>query len=498
METFMMSRKEVPRAGLLKAALAGRITNAQGARALRLSVRQFRRLKKRFREGGVRGLLHALRGRPGNRHLAPQARAQIATLMTTTYAGFNDVHLTEKLREVHELVVSRSSVRTLRRALGRPAKRRRRAPKHRSRRPRRAALGQLAQLDASPFAWFEARGPAATLHGLIDDATSTPLALWFRPNEDLHGYVTVLDRTCRTYGLPVELYGDRLNVFARNDPHWTLAEELQGHQDPTHFGRMLHALGIGFIRAHSPQAKGRIERLWGTLQDRLTSELRLRGISTLEGGNAFLPEFLADYTRRFARPPATPAPAWRPAPRDLAHLLGCCYPRTVARDNTVRLGPRWVQIPPGPRARSYAGCRVHVHELLDGHLRVVYHDTLIASQPSPGPAFVLTPREGPGAARPRPQRAALRHALRALGRAQRPRTGAVTPARAERERPGGARTRDREGGRYLATPQTPPTPRPARASSGRRNAPTHPWKKTFSRRQRAVHAAHATEGDISI
>jgi transposase len=498
METFTMSRKEVPRAGLAKAALAGRITNEQGARALHMSVRQFRRVKKRFREGGARGLLHALRGRPGNRHLALQTREQIATLMTTTYAGFNDVHLTEKLREGHGLAVSRSSVRTLRRALGRPATRRRAAPKHRSRRPRKAALGQLAQLDASPFAWFEDRGPAATLHGLIDDATSTPLALWFRPNEDLHGYVTILDRTCRTYGLPVELYGDRLNVFARNDPHWTLAEELQGHQDPTHFGRMLQALGIGFIRAHSPQAKGRIERLWGTLQDRLTSELRLRGISTLEGGNAFLPEFLADYTRRFARPPATPAPAWRPAPRDLAHFLGCRYPRTVARDNTVRLGPRWVQIPPGPRARSYSGCHVHVHELLDGHLRVVYHDTLIASQPSPGPAFVLTPREGPGAARPRPQRGALSHALRALGRAQLPRTGAVSPARAERERPGGARTRDREGGRSLDTPQTPHTPRPARASSGRRNSPTHPWNQTVSRRQRALNAARATEGGISI
>src|SRR5256712_10446610 len=130
-----------------------------------------------------------------------------------------------------------------------------------------------------------------------------------------------LSSTARTYGLPLELYGDRLNVFARNDPHWTLAEELQGHQDPTHFGRMLQALGIGFIRAHSPQAKGRIERLWGTLQDRLTSELRLRGISTLEGGNAFLPEFLADFTRRFARPPADATPAWRPVPRDLADLL---------------------------------------------------------------------------------------------------------------------------------------------------------------------------------
>ena len=118
METFSMSSKEVPRAGLLKAALAGRITNAQGARALRLSVRQFRRLKRRFREQGARGLLHVLRGRPGNRRLAAPAREQIGVLMTTTYAGFNDVHLTEKLREVHHLVVSRSSVRHIRRELG--------------------------------------------------------------------------------------------------------------------------------------------------------------------------------------------------------------------------------------------------------------------------------------------------------------------------------------------------------------------------------------------
>src|SRR5258708_6361128 len=498
METFSMSRKEVPRAGLLKAALVGRITNAKGAGALGLRVRQFRRLKRRFREGGARGLLHALRGRPGNRQLAPQARAQIATLMTTTYAGFNDVHLTEKLREVHALVVSRSSVRTLRRALGRPAKRRRRAPRHRSRRPRKAALGQLAQLDASPFAWFEDRGPAATLHGLIDDATSTPLPLWSRPHEDLHGYVAVLDRTCRTYGLPRELYGDRLNVFARNDPHWTLAEELQGHQDPTHFGRMLQALGIGFIRAHSPQAKGRIERLWGTLQDRLTSELRLRGLRTLEAVNALLPQFLADFTRRFARPPADATPAWRPAPRDLDQLLSCRYPRTVARDNTVPLGLRWVQIPPGRGGRSYSGCRVEVRELLDGRLLVFYQAALLARQPSPGPPFGLRPRHRPGETRRRPRRGRLTQALPALPPAHFTRTRPLAPMRAEPEGPGGAERRDREGGRSLDTPETTQHPPPASASSRRRNSPTHPWNRTFSRRQRAVNAARATGGDISI
>jgi hypothetical protein len=489
METLTMSRKEVPRAGLAKAAFAGRLTNAQAARALHMTVRQFQRVKKRFREQGARGLLHALRGRPGNRHLSPEAREQIAALMATTYAGFNDVHLTEKLREVHGLAVCRASVRTLRLALGRPAKRRRRAPKHRSRRPRKEALGQLAQLDASPFAWFEDRGPVATLHGLFDDATSEPLALWFRPTEDLHGYVTVLDRTCRTYGLPVELYGDRLNVFARNDPHWTLDEQLQGEQDPTHFGRMLQALGIGFIRAYSPQAKGRIERLWATLQDRLTSELRLRGISTLAAGNAFLPAFLADYTRRFARSPANPAAVWRPAPRDLDHLLSCRYARTVARDNTVHLGPRWVQIPPGRGGRSYAGCRVEVRELLDGRLVVVYQGARLVIQSTPGADFVLKPRQPPSAERSRPRRGAFRHALRDLERAQRPAKGAAAPSRAEGQGPGGATRRDRQGGRTLATPPHGSVAPPSVASSRWRPAAAHPWHQAFSPRRQAFEAA---------
>src|SRR5881296_3584720 len=202
METVTMSRKEVLRAGLVRAALAGKITNAEGAGALHLTVRQFKRLKARVRTEGVAGLPHRARGRPGRRHLGADLREQVVTLMTTVYDGFNDVHLTEKLRERHALPVSRATVRRLRLALGRPARRRRRAPKHRSRRDRAPALGQLAQLDGSPFAWFEERGPVSTLHGVIDDATSLPLALGFRPTEDLHGYFTVLRQVCRTYGVP--------------------------------------------------------------------------------------------------------------------------------------------------------------------------------------------------------------------------------------------------------------------------------------------------------
>ena len=277
-----------PRPGLLKAALAGRIRNDDAARALAISVRHFRRLKARFRDEGVAGVPHALRGRPSNRQLDAALHARVATLMQTTYAGFNDVHLTEKLREQHGLAISRASVRRLRRALGLPAQRPRRAPTHRSRRPRADAAGRLVQLDGSYFAWLQDRGPAFTLLGAIDDATSEVLALWFRPHEDLHGYATLLERVCRTHGVPVALYGDRLNVFVRNDRYWSPAEELAGIRTPTHFGRMLADLGIGYIAAQCAQGKGRIERLWATLQDRLVSELRLRGIRTLAAANTFL------------------------------------------------------------------------------------------------------------------------------------------------------------------------------------------------------------------
>jgi winged helix-turn helix protein len=463
METFTMSRKEVPRAGLVKAAVDGNISNREGARALRLSVRQFKRLKARFRAGGEPALLHRGRGRISRRRLRPEVRKQIVRLMTKVYEGFNDVHLTEKLQECHALPISRASVRRLRVALGGPARHRRRAAQHRSRRERAPAPGQLVQLDASPFAWFEDRGPQATLHGLIDDATSIPLGLWFRPTEDLHGYLTVLGQTCRAYGCPVTLYGDRASVFRRNDQHWSLAEQLRGEQDPTHFGRVLRDLGIGFIAAQSPQAKGRIERLWGTLQDRLVSELRLRKIATLAAANAFLPAFLADFRPRFACAPATTTPAWRSAPRELDRVLSCRYARIVARDNTVRLASRWIQVPPGPGGRSYAGCRVDVRELLDGRVMVFYQHVLLVTHPAPGPDFTLTPRRSAGDTRAqteRQQRRRTRQLTRAL-------TALATAARPRRS-------------------HAPLEPASTAARSSR-PAPTHPWRGRFRRNGPVTH-----------
>src|SRR5207245_804882 len=274
METFTLSRKELHRPGLLKALGAGRITNRQAATALRLSVRQLQRLKRQFQAGGAAALRHANRGRPSPRRLPAAVRERVGRLMKTVYVGFNDTHLTEKLREEAGLAIRRESGRRIRRELGLPPQRARRAPRARRRRPPEAARGALVQIDGSPFAWLEARGPDLTLLGAVDDATTEILALQFRPAEDVHGYMTLFHRL---------------------------------------------------------------------------------------------------FTGRCRNPPAPPAAAWRRPPRDLPLLLGCRYQRVVARDNTVQLGPRWVQLQGG---RSYARVRVDVRELLDGRL-VVLHDGVV-------------------------------------------------------------------------------------------------------------------------
>jgi transposase len=465
-EALTMSRKEVVRPGLLKALVAGELTNRQVAAALRLSIRQVQRLKGRFRTGGAAGLVHRTRGQSSHRRLAPAVRQRVAELMETVYAGLNDCHLAEQLREGEGLRLCRETVRRIRRALGRPAKHPRRAPRHRRRRLPEARAGSLVLLDGSPAAWLEDRGPAMTLHGALDDAGSEVLALHFRPTEDLHGYAVVLETVFTTRGLPVACYGDGTTILVRSDAHWSLEEELRGAQDPTHLGRVLADLGIGYIRARSPQAKGRIERLWRTLQDRLIAELRLHGIATREAANAFLPRFLADYNRRFARAPADPTPAWRRPPRDLALLVSCRYTRTVARDNTVRLGPRWLQLPAGPGGRSQAGRRVELRECLDGRLVAVDAGRVIAEQPSPEPAFVLRPRSDPTAER--------RQRLRA------------------------SRSPSEEGGRYLPLgrnrPLSPLAALTELAQTLRRPAREHPWRRGFAARQRARQRALTPQG----
>src|ERR1039457_322373 len=225
------------------------------------------------KEGGGRWHTPAAAG-PAPHRLPQRVRDRILQLARTTYAGFNDHHLCEKLREVEGFSLGRETLRRLLRSAGIGSPPKRRAPPHRQRRLPRAREGEMLLLDASLHRWLEDRGPQLTLLGFLDDATGKVLVAEFFPNEDARGYFRLLRCLLRLFGAPLSFYGDRHSVFVRNDDHWTVEEQLAGCRQPTQFGRALQQLGVTYIAAQSPQAKGRIERLWGTFQDCLTSAQR--------------------------------------------------------------------------------------------------------------------------------------------------------------------------------------------------------------------------------
>ena len=397
METLTLSTKEVSRPGLFRALLAGKLTVSQVALSLLLTVRQVQRLLARYRKDGSHALVHRSRGRPSKRRLSEEVRSKVTQLIQTTYKGFSDCHLTEKLTEVEGLSLCRESVRRLRKSLKIPAQRKRRPARHHMRRTPEARLGSMIQIDGSPHDWLQGRGPKMSLIGGVDDASSKFTGLIFRPGEDLHGYACVFQQIFTRYGLPGTFYGDRTGILHRNDGHWSVEEELQGSQFPTQLGQAIKELGIGYIAAHSPQAKGRVENRWGTLQDRLVSELRLRGIDNREGANLYLPEFEDDFNRRFGHPPQEMPSAFRPCTARQIELALCCrYTRKVARDNTVSITNRRVQIPAGPHKRSYAGSTVELRELLSGKLIVCHGRHILAVQEAPPGPFTLAPRMGRG------------------------------------------------------------------------------------------------------
>jgi transposase len=372
--TFTLSQKELNRVAVIADCVQGTTSVRHAAALLALSPRQVKRLKGRYRAGGAAALAHAGRGRASPRHLPEPVCQRVLRLARTTYAGFNDHHLTEKLREVEGLPIGRETLRTLLRAAGIGPPRKRRPPAHRQRRPRRLREGEMLQVDGSLHDWLEGRGPQITLLGFQDDATGKVVGAEFFPTETAYGYFRVFRGILRRHGVPLSLYGDRCGVFVRNDDHWTLEEELAGRRDPTQFGRALEQLGITFIAALSPQAKGRVERLWGVFQDRLRSELRLAGAADREAANQVLRRFVPDYNRRFGRAAAHAEKAWRPAPRDLDRICCFVHERIVSNDNVVQWDGRRFQIPPQPRRFSFAGARVQLIEDLGGRIAVFYGD----------------------------------------------------------------------------------------------------------------------------
>lgn len=372
-----LSQQETQHLMVLNALERGELIVTDAATLLDRSVRQTQRLRAAYRARGPAGLVHGNRGRPSSRRLAEAIRARVIHLARTTYARVNFQHLSELLADRDGLVLSRPTLHRLLTAAGLRSPRTRRRAKHRRRRERFPQTGMLVQLDGSHHAWLEDRGPKLTLHHAVDDATGTVLGAVFRAQEDAQGYLLLLRQITRTVGLPLAVYTDRHGIFRRAPVHQrplTLHAQLRGGPAPTQVGRVLQELGIQWIPASSPQAKGRIERQGGTFQERLVTELRLAGIRTPEEANAFLPGFFQRYNARFAQAPAQPASAYRPWPEPLDPDTVFCfkYLATVANDNTISLAPHHLQILPGPGGRSYAKARVEVHERLDSTLAVYY------------------------------------------------------------------------------------------------------------------------------
>lgn len=368
-----MTQRAQQRLVVLNAVDRGEMVMAAAAALVGLSVRHLRRIRQAYRRRGARALVHGNRGRPSLRRVSAAIRIRIIKLARTIYAGVNHKHLTELLAEHEAIVLSHPTVHRILRSAGLRSPQRRRPPKHRQCRERMRRTGLLVQMDGSHHPWLQDRGPALVLLHAIDDATGMVLGAVFREREDAAGYLLLLQQLLTAHGIPVAVYTDWHGIFKRTTrTPLTLEEQLRGEPAPTQVGRALAELGIQWIPASSPQAKGRVERVGGTFQDRLVSELRLAGVSALAGANAFLPIYIARHNRRFARPAAERSSAFRPLPAGLDLNTICCfkYLRTVQNDNTVCLGPHSLQILPDARRRSYARARVEVHERLDGTLAV--------------------------------------------------------------------------------------------------------------------------------
>src|SRR4030066_1085247 len=335
---------------------------------MKVCYRQAKRLAARYRKEGPKGLAHRRRGRAAPNALGLEIRERVLALHREVYSQFNDTHFVEMLEEREGLRIGRETVRRWLREAGIRPQPLRRPPRRRSRRARRPQIGLLIQWDGSPHLWFGPQRPSASLLHAADDATGTVLGALFRPQEDAIGYLSLLDMVLRRHGVPAAVYQDRHSALFRNDNHWSHEEELAGVRFPTHVGRVLQELGTETIPSFSPQGKGRIERQGGTFQDRLIADMALANITAIDQANAWLEAVYLDrFNARFAKRPELSGTAFRTLNAAQRYqLVSFAYEATVANDNTVRLGGLIIDLPPGPRRRSYARRRALARQTLDG------------------------------------------------------------------------------------------------------------------------------------
>jgi transposase len=365
-EKLVLSNKERDRLRVIALVDQNVISPKDGAEMVGITARQFRRVRKRHSEEGDRGLAHRSRGRPSNRRIPDEIRQDAVDEIREKYPDFGPRLASEKLAE-DGIIASEETVRKwmIKEGIWKPRKRRER---HRQRRERRRRFGEMIQLDGSDHDWFEGRGPRPTLMAMIDDATNTILAR-FGPVEDTRNTMLLLKSWLTTYGRPGAIYADRHGMWVAKAGEAGEKEDVA----TTQLRRALGELNIDFIAAHSPQAKGRVERLFGIFQDRLVKEMRLEGIDNIDDANRFLEKFIPRYNERFGKKPASRADAHRRLGPgfNLDHILSEHHQRRVANDYTVRFRNRFFQI--GKPARpGLRGGRATVALHLDGSIHLTF------------------------------------------------------------------------------------------------------------------------------
>jgi len=370
-DTVCMSQKELRRVHVLRLAMEKKVRQREVAAWLGLTVRHVRRLIKRLRAEGEAGLVHRLRGQPSNRRAPSALKRRVLALYAKHDEDFGPTLAAEKLAERHHLDLSTETLRLWLRAEGRDHFARRPRP-HRAWRERKASCGELVQLDGSHHDWLEGRGPRCVLMAYIDDASSRVFARFY----EYEGTFPAMDsfqRYVTRYGLPRAVYADRHTTY-KSPAEPTLEEQLAGREPQSQFARCLAELGTELIHAHSPQAKGRIERLFKTLQDRLIKELRLAGIATVEAANAFVEQYLPQYNRRFAVPAAQAADLHRPLPAGLKLERVLCVKtrRALRRDWTVAHDGQLYQVETAVQATH-----VLVEDRLDGTRHLTHQGRLL-------------------------------------------------------------------------------------------------------------------------
>jgi transposase len=364
-DIIMLRQRELKRLHVIHKVLEGTVTQREAADLISLTERQIRGIVKRIKEEGDEGIRHKSRGRPSHRKLPFKER--IVELYRTGYPDFGPTLFTEKLEEREDITVSRETVRTWLMEEGEWKKHRKRKA-HRQWRERKDRYGEMLQMDGSHHDWFEGRGPECVLMGYIDDATGRAYGRFY----DYEGTIPAMDSFkgyITEYGFPMSVYLDKHTTYKS----WARKNEFREVEPISQFGRALSELGVRKLHAHSAQAKGRIERLFNTFQDRVVKEMRLQGVGTIEEANRFMVSYLPVYNRRFSVEPKEKEDLHRTANIDLDAILCIKTERTLKNDHTIQLDGKLYQIEDNIRAK-----RVMVEELVDGSMRIRHKGVQVA------------------------------------------------------------------------------------------------------------------------